>query len=122
VLAGIKMNTHIVIIEFAKKYGIKEGLILTEICRRAYTTGSEGIPFSVAHGTSFFLYLSEKQIRLALQKLKTMGAVSTVQGSSTLDRTLRYRIHKTVYQFYCQIVMANQLSLPDEQILLEGGE
>jgi hypothetical protein len=116
------MNTHIVIIEFAKKYGLKESLILTELCRRAYISGSEGIPFSVSQGASFFPYLSEKQIRLALQKLKTMGAISTVQGSPTLDRTMRYCIHKTVCQFYRQIIMANQLSLPDEQVVSEGGE
>jgi hypothetical protein len=117
------MQTHIVIVEFAKKYGIKEGLLLTELCRRVYISGSESIPFSVSQGKAFFPYMSEKQIRLALRNLRTAGSIAIVQSSPTFDRTRWYRIHETLYQYYLQFMLIpNQLLQLNENMLSQGGE
>jgi hypothetical protein len=75
-LRSKNMKTHMVVIEFAKKYGIKEGLILTELCRRAYGSDVNAVPFSVSQGKAFFPYMSEKQIRLALDNLKAAGSIA----------------------------------------------
>jgi hypothetical protein len=63
------MKTHLVIVDFARKYGIKEGLILTELCRRMQVSVTAAMPFSVSIGKKHFPYLSEKQIRLSLAHL-----------------------------------------------------
>jgi hypothetical protein len=113
-----------VVIDFAKQFGIKEGLILTELCRRMYSSGEDSIPFSVKAGKDFFPYMSEKQIRLALENLKTAGGLGVILGNGgqqTLDRTLRYRIPDTVYQYYVQIMTINQFSFPDNYEHNGGG-
>jgi hypothetical protein len=108
------MKTHMIVIEFARKYGVKEGLILTELCRRAYSSGVNTVPFSVSQGKAFFPYMTEKQIRLALFNLKTAGGVAIAQSSATLDRTSKYSVQKNVYQFYVQIMTEYQFMLPDD--------
>jgi hypothetical protein len=108
------MKTHMVIVEFARNYGIKEGLLLTELCRRAYLSGETTVPFSVSQGKAFFPYMSEKQIRLSLYNLKNSGSISTAPGSPTFDRTRRYAIQEAIYQFYLRIVMAAQLIVPQD--------
>jgi hypothetical protein len=110
------MKTHMFVIDFARQFGVKEGLILTELCRRMYSSGENSIPFSVKAGKDFFPYMTEKQIRLALENLKNVGGIRTIlgnRGQQTLDRTLRYRIPDTVYQYYVQIMTISQFSFPD---------
>jgi hypothetical protein len=116
------MKTHMVVIEFARKYGVKEGLLLTELCRRAYISGEDTVPFSVSQGKAFFPYMSEKQIRLSLDNLKRAGSISAANGLPALDRTRRYYIQKNIYQFYLQIITASQLMIPGDMSLPgEGG-
>jgi hypothetical protein len=101
-----------VIIEFAQKYGLKEGILLTELCRRMFVSESMVIPFSVSQGQLFFPYMSVKQLRLALQNLKRTGAITPVkEDTPTFDRTRRYQIQTAPYQYYVQTVMAQQFPL-----------
>jgi hypothetical protein len=115
------MKTHMVVIEFARKYGIKEGLILTELCRRAYSSGVNAVPFSVSQGKAFFPYMSEKQIRLALDNLKVAGCVAIAHTSATLDRTSSYRVQEAVGQYYAHIMTEQQFMLPDAPLPSPGG-
>jgi hypothetical protein len=106
------MKTHMVVIEFARRYGIKEGLILTELCRRVYVSGVIAVPFSVSQGKDFFPYMSEKQIRLSLHNLKAAGCIAIAHNSPTVDRTQQYGIQESIYKFYTHILMSDQLTLP----------
>lgn len=107
------MITHMVVIEFARKYGVKEGLLLTELCWRAYVSGVNRVPFSVSQGKAFFPYMSEKQIRLSLYKLLIAGGIAIAPKSPTVDRTRNYTIQENVYQFYVQIMTVHQFMFPD---------
>jgi hypothetical protein len=115
------MKTHMVVIEFARKYGIKEGLILTELCRRAYSSGVNAVPFSVSQGKAFFPYMSEKQIRLALDNLKAAGCVAKAYSSPSVDRTNNYSVQKAVCQFYANVMTDHQLMLPGNDQPRSGG-
>jgi hypothetical protein len=116
------MKTHMVVIEFARRYGIKEGLLLTELCRRAFVSGANTVPFSVSQGKAFFPYMSEKQIRLSLHNLKTSGCIAAAHSPPTVDRTQKYGIQENIYKFYVQIVTANQLAFPGETEPQAGGQ
>ena len=108
------MKTHTIVIEFAKQYGIKEGLVLTELCRRAFNSGTNAIPFPVSQGLAFFPYLSTKQIRLSLQKLKLKGVIVPIlPETQTFDRSCHYQIEETTYRKFQQIMIARQLFLND---------
>jgi hypothetical protein len=115
------MKTHIVVVEFAKKYGVKEGLILTELCRRAYSSGVNAIPFSVSQGKAFFPYMSEKQIRLALDNLKAAGSIDIAHSAPTVNRTISYSVQEAVGQFYANIITAHQFALPNSALPQSGG-
>jgi hypothetical protein len=115
------MKTHVVVIEFARKYGIKEGLILTELCRRAYSSGVNAVPFSVSQGKAFFPYMSAKQIRLALDNLKAAGSIAIAPGAQTVDRTSNYSVQEAVGQFYANVMTAHQFMLPDNEQPRSGG-
>jgi hypothetical protein len=85
------MKTHRVIVEFARKYGIKEGIILTELCRRMKVSGTAAIPFSVSIGKQHFPYLTEKQIRISLTHLREQGCIvsAVCDGLAARIRALR---------------------------------
>jgi hypothetical protein len=111
------MKTHLVIVEFARKYGVKEGLILTELCRRMRVTGKADIPFSVSIGKEHFYYLSEKQIRISLANLREQGCVSRIsEKERTVDRTSRFQVNNQVYQYYLQIIIAEQYVLAEDML------
>jgi hypothetical protein len=115
------MKTHMVVIEFAKQYGIKEGLILTELCRRAYSSGVNAIPFSVSQGKAFFPYMSAKQIRLALDNLKAAGSIALICNAPTVDRTSNYSVQEAVGQFYANVITAHQFALSESALPPAGG-
>jgi hypothetical protein len=103
------MRTHPVIIDFARKYGVKEGLILTELCRRMRVSGEAAIPFSVSRGKEHFPYLTEKQLRRSLENLREQGCIRrTEENEKTVDRTARFQINKKLYQYYIQAMIADQ--------------
>ena len=116
------MKTHVVIVEFARKYGIKEGLILTEFCRRMQASGAAAIPFSVSLGKEHFPYLSEKQIRTSLANLREQGCVRrTYEQERSMDRTSLFKINDKVYQYYLQIILVEQSNLAEIMLPSSGG-
>jgi hypothetical protein len=116
------MKTHLVIVDFARKYGIKEGLILTELCRRMQVSGTVAIPFSVSIGKEHFPYLSEKQIRLSLAHLREQGCVRRAyEQERSMDRTSLFQINSKVYQYYLQIMLTEQSNLAEIMLPSSGG-
>jgi hypothetical protein len=116
------MKTHIVIVEFARKYGIKEGLILTELCRRMKVSGTAAIPFSVSLGKEHFPYLTEKQIRLSLANLREQGCVRRAyEKERYMDRTSLFLINDKVYQYYLQVMIMEQGILAEAMLPSSGG-
>jgi hypothetical protein len=116
------MKTHIVIVEFARKYGIKEGLILTELCRRMKVSGTAAIPFSVSLGKEHFPYLTEKQIRLSLANLREQGCVTRAyEKKRAMDRTSLFLINDKVYQYYLQVMIMEQGILAEAMLPSSGG-
>jgi hypothetical protein len=116
------MKTHLVIIEFARKYGIKEGLILTELCRRVQASGSTDIPFSVTLGLEHFPYLTGKQIRLSLARLREQGCIMRAyEQERSMNRTSLFTINDKVYQYYLQIILVEQNSLAEIMLPSSGG-
>jgi hypothetical protein len=121
-IKGMIMKTHVVIVEFARKYGIKEGLILTELCRRMQVSGTAAVPFSVSLGREHFSYLSEKQIRLSLAHLREQGCIRRAyEQERTMDRTSLFHINHKVYQYYLQIILTEQSSMAEIMLPSQGG-
>jgi len=109
------MKVHTIIIEFAIQYGIKEALILSELCRRAYASGEMIIPFPVSQGKSWFPYMSIKQIRSSLANLKAKGVINPIPPlQQTTDRSCHYEIHETAYRQFQEIIITQRF------LLLEG--
>ena len=116
------MKTHMVVIEFARKYGVKEGLILTELCRRMRLSGAAAIPFSVSLGKEHFPYLTEKQIRISLARLRDQGCIRrSYEQDKTVDRTSLFQINNKVYQYYLEIILVEQGSLTEFALPSSGG-
>jgi hypothetical protein len=116
------MKTHLVIVDFARKYGIKEGLILTELCRRVKVSGAAAVPFSVSLGREHFSYLTEKQIRLSLARLREQGCIGRAyEQEKTVDRTSLFRINSKVYQYYLQVIIADQNMFTEDMLPSSGG-
>jgi hypothetical protein len=116
------MKTHMVIVDFARKYGIKEGLILTELCRSMQLSGAAAVPFSVSLGRELFPYLTEKQIRISLENLRDQGCIKRAyEKERTIDRTAQFEINSRVYQYYLRIILAEQDNLA-EFMLPSSGE
>jgi hypothetical protein len=86
-----------------------------------YTAGGAAVPFSVSMGKAFFPYMSEKQIRLALDNLKISGGIRiAVPGEPSVDRTLRYLIDENAYAYYLSILNINHL-FPHESLIPSAG-
>jgi hypothetical protein len=116
------METHLVIVDFARKYGIKEGLILTELCRRMRLSGTAAIPFSISLGKGHFPYLTEKQIRLSLARLREQGCIKRAyEQEKTIDRTSLFQINNKVYQYYLQVMIMEQKDLAEIMLPSSGG-
>jgi hypothetical protein len=115
------MKTHLVIVEFARKYGIKEGLILTELCRRTHIAGTATVPFSVSLGKEHFTYLTEKQIRLSLARLREQGCVRRENTKArSMDQTSLFRLNDKVYQYYLQVMITEQSGMAE--VMLPSSE
>jgi hypothetical protein len=116
------MKTHLVIVEFARKYGVKEGLVLTELCRRMQVSGTTAIPFSVSLGKQHFPYLTEKQLRLCLAHLRLHGCIKrTYDKKRAMDRTSLFQLNDKVYQYYLQVMIMEQGRLAEVMLPSSGG-
>jgi hypothetical protein len=116
------MKTHLVIVDFARKYGIKEGLILTELCRRMQVSGTAAVPFSVSLAKVHFSYLTEKQIRICLANLREQGCIRRAhEKERTIDRTSLFHINNKIYRYYLQIILTEQDNLTEFMLPSPGG-
>jgi hypothetical protein len=108
-LKGMAMHTHKIITEFARQYGVKEGLVLTELCRRMLASKAASIPFSVSTGVKYFSCMSAKQVRLSLKNLVEKGGISVdKEKKQSVDRTSHYTIARWAYQHYLEIYRERQ--------------
>jgi hypothetical protein len=115
------MKTHIVIVEFARKHGVKEGLVLTELCRRMKIAGTAAISFSVSLGKQHFPYLTEKQIRLCLANLREQGCIRRIyEKERGMDRTSLLQVNDKVYQYYLQVMIMEQGRLAEVMLPSSG--
>jgi hypothetical protein len=103
------MKTQTLLVDFVKNYGIKEGIIISELCRRTGLAGNAPCCFSVAGCTAIFDYMTEKQIRTALNNLLARGCILRTGFGNTPDRTIRFRVSNTTYITYFDAVTINKL-------------
>jgi len=116
------MAMQMIIVEFALAYGIKEALILTELCRQVHVSGTGEILFSVNQGQGIFPYLTAKQIRLALQNLATSKTILKIRDDrTTMDRSSRYAIDEKAYQQYLKTLYCSCLVIKESMADAAGG-
>jgi hypothetical protein len=85
-------------------------------------SGTAAIPFSVSLGREHFPYLTEKQIRLSLARLREQGCIRrTYEQKKTVDRTSHFQINNKVYQYYQQVMIMEQNSLAEIMLPSSGG-
>jgi hypothetical protein len=96
-------------VDFVKNYGIKEGIIISELCRRTGLAGNAPCCFSVAACTAIFDYMTEKQIRTALNNLLAHSCIRRAGSGNTPDRTIRFQVSNAAYQTYFNAVTINEL-------------
>jgi hypothetical protein len=102
------MKTQTLLVDFVKDYGIKEGIILSELCRRVCLNGSSAYRFSVPDCTRLFDYMTEKQIRTSLNRLLERGCIRRADPSKNLDRTIRFLVSGPAYNAYFGAVIGNE--------------
>jgi hypothetical protein len=94
---------------FATDYGLRDALILSEIC--AVTQyggeGTEGV--SGPELGRRFTYLSKEQIREALQSLKQHGVITGRRIQGKFTREIRYTPMAGISQKYVQAVMEDRI-------------
>jgi hypothetical protein len=103
------MKTQSFLVDFVKDYGLKEGIIISELCRRTCLSGSAPCCFSVADCMRIFGYMTEKQIRTALNKLLARRCVGQADVKKSFDRTVRFRVSDAVKLAYLDAVISGEL-------------
>lgn len=74
-------------------YGIEEAVILNLIEHISAITGEEWVKLSMAKARGYLPYMTERQIRWAIQNLVEEKAIETKRNNTDpFDRTLSYRI------------------------------
>jgi hypothetical protein len=107
------MKTQILFVDFVKDYGLKEGIILSELCRRTLLNGSAAYHFSVIDCARFFEYLSEKQLRTVFRNLLGHNCICKISAKKAFNRTMHYQVSSTAYQAYFNAVIAPENSAPN---------
>jgi hypothetical protein len=103
------MKTQTFLVDFVKNYGIKEGVIISELCRRTVLSKITPACFSIADCSAIFDYFSEKQIRTALNNLLAHGCIRRAGLRNTPDRTIRFQVSNAAYRSYFRAVTGNEL-------------
>jgi hypothetical protein len=100
---------------FAAEYGLRDALILSEICAAAQYGAVTQYGGDGAEGTSGpelgrrFTYLTKEQIREALQSLKRKGLISGRRIQGEFTREIRYIPGKGVLQEYLQDIVEDRI-------------
>ncbi len=114
------MKTYSFITAFAEHYGLKEGIILTELCRKTHLSGIPAILFSVPECRRQLHFLTEKQIRRAIKNLQEQQCICVCQNSiKGFNRTLSYTVADDIYKIYLEAISAVQVLYG--QIAIGGG-
>lgn len=95
------MNTQMFIKSFAQHLGLKEGIILSEMCR-IQMMKKEEVLFSFQDLKKQLDFFSEKQIRTSLKKLIEKRCLSKTKKNTTFDRTLVYYINSSIFGVYLE--------------------
>jgi hypothetical protein len=102
------MKTQTLLVDFIRGYGVKEGVILSELCRRVCLNGNAACCFSVPDCTRLFDYLTEKQIRTSINRLLEHGCIVHAGPRDNFDRTIRFRVSDKAYRSYFNAVIGNE--------------
>jgi hypothetical protein len=89
------------LIEFAKDYGIKEGIILTRLCEEQLKKTVDEFIFTYEDVQKIFTYLSGKRVRIGINNLLARGAIKPYEPEEReFSRTLYYTVNdKKVVQY-----------------------
>jgi hypothetical protein len=102
------MKTQLLFADFAKDYGLKEGLILSELCRRTCLQGGSLFHFSAIDCIRLFDYLTEKQIRMALNNLLRRRGIGKVSLEKAFNRTIHFQVSNAACQSYFNAVSGSE--------------
>jgi hypothetical protein len=95
-------------VEFAKEYGLKEGIILSKLCEvmNSKNNNEEFIfSFTLEDLQKWFKYLSEKQIRTGIGNLLNRNGVKRYEdGERNFSRTLNYIVNDKVFVKYLKVL------------------
>jgi hypothetical protein len=90
---------------FVLMYGLREGVILSELCESFYTMKRKPKGVSRSDCERLVWYLSKKQIRTGIQILKERGCLRVEERKEKLfSRIIYYRIEEAVYKEYIKEV------------------
>jgi len=95
-------NTYIPL--FVREYGVRDGLILSEICKKEFELWEKGIGFSKHDCENVLSCLTSKQIRSGINNLLKNGCIEFIPNSS-FDRTAKYRIRQDVFNQYVKTLL-----------------
>jgi hypothetical protein len=93
------------LVEFAKEYGLKEGIILSGLCEEMDKTDNEEFVFTLDGLGKRYRYLTEKQIRTGLSNLLNRKGIKLCENvERDFSRTLYYTINERVMVRYLKIM------------------
>ena len=95
-------NTYIPL--FVRKYGTRDGLILSELCQKEFESRKEGPGFSKHDCENVLPFLTGKQIRSGINNLLKNGCIEFIPNAS-FDRTAKYRIKQDVFNQYIKTLL-----------------
>jgi hypothetical protein len=99
------VNTYVT--PFIQKYGLRDGLILSELCGQEFNSWKKGLGFSKKDCESVLSFMTGKQIRSALHGLLKSGCIERLAANNSFDQTAKYRINPDVYNNYMKSIIEN---------------
>jgi hypothetical protein len=100
------VNTYIT--PFIQKYGTRDGIILSELCKKEYESWKKGLGFCKQDCENVMPFLTTKQIRDSVDTLLKNGCLERLPSNASLDRTIRYRINPEVFNNYMKTLLENK--------------
>jgi hypothetical protein len=93
---------------FIQKYGTRDGIILSELCRKEFESWKKGLGFCKQDCEDVMPFLTVKQIRNGIDTLLKNGCLERLPQDRSLDRTARYRINPEVFNKYMKTLFENK--------------
>ena len=97
------VNTYIT--QFMQKYGIRDGLILSELCRKEFDAWKR-LEFGKRDCQNALPFLTVKQVRAGIESLLKSGCIEFIPSPS-FNRTAKYRIRQGVFNLYKKALLKN---------------